>query len=112
MFTYNCTVYRGTEFSEKFAWTENDVAVDLTGWQAKAQLKSSALNMTYTLSSDNGEITLDNQGGITLTLTEDETATMLPGSYSWDLLLKNAHGTILPPLVSGTVTVLQGVTTW
>ena len=112
MFTHNLTIYRGTTFSERLVWTENSVPVDMTGWKAKTQIRSSVTNAAYILSTDGGEITLGAAGEIDLELDTEATATMLPGSYVWDILLMNPQGSIRPPIVSGTVTVLQGVTVW
>ena len=112
MFTYNFRIYRGTLFSERLVWTENGIPVDLTGWQAKAQIKSVAIGAAYELATAAGSIALGSNGEIDLVLDAIQTALMQPGSYSWDILLKNPTGDILPPIVSGTVTVLQGITVW
>ena len=112
MYTYNFQIYRGTLFSARMIWAENSVPVDLTNWQAKATIKSTAMSAAYTLSTDEGTIALGSAGEIELTLDPQATGLMLPGSYSWDILLKNPQGDILPPLVSGVVTILQGITAW
>ena len=110
MLTLNLTIYCGTLFSQTLIWSENNAVVDLTDWKAKAQIKSASA--VYSLSTDNGQIALGTTGEIALTLSESVTATMSPGSYSWDILLMNPQGDVLPPLVAGVVTVLQGVTVW
>lgn len=110
MLTLNLIIYRGTLFSQTLIWSENDAVVDLTGWKAKAQIQDA--DAAYLLSTDNGQIALGTAGEIQLTIPESVTATMLPGSYPWDILLMNPQGDVLPPLVAGMVTVLQGVTIW
>jgi hypothetical protein len=112
MFTYNLRIYRGTLFSERFVWTENLVPINLTGWQAKAQIKNATTGVAYVLSTDAGTIALGSAGEIDLVLDAQATIEMIPNSYAWDLLLKNPQGDILPPFISGVATVLQGVTTW
>ena len=44
MYTYNFQIYRGTLFSARMIWAENSVPVDLTNWQAKATIKSTAMS--------------------------------------------------------------------
>ena len=112
MFTHNLTIYRGTVFSERLLWTENGNSVDLTGWKAKARIKNTATEALYDLSTYTGHITLGTSGEIDLALDAEETLAMQPGSYVWDILLMTPQGNIQPPLVSGLVTVLQGVTVW
>ena len=67
---------------------------------------------TYSILSSDGQINLGVTGEISLTLDSHTTTSMLPGTYVWDLLLKNSDGEIQPPMVSGVATVLQGITVW
>ena len=109
-FTHNFIVYCGTTFSEVFVWSENDALVNLTGWEAQMQMRSPTA--TYSILSSDGQINLGVTGEISLTLDSHTTTSMLPGTYVWDLLLKNSDGEIQPPMVSGVATVLQGITVW
>lgn len=112
MFTCNFQIYRGTLATARVIYAENNIPINLTGWQAKAIIKNTAMNVAYSLSTYEGTIALGSAGEIQLTLDPHATELMLPGSYSWDIILKNPQGDILPPLISGIVTVLQGNTTW
>lgn len=110
MALYNPTIYVGTTFSQTFYWTENGVAVDLTDYQAKASAKSATA--LYEWSSSAGQILLGSDGSVSSILDEAFTSTMVPGSYVWDILLIDALGNVLPPMLSGVMTVLQGITAW
>lgn len=110
VFIHNIKIYKGTLYTERLVWTENDIPVNLTGWKAQAQLKGN--NQTYSLKSVDGQIQLGTAGEIDLILDASTTQFMEPGVYSWDLLLKNTDGDLLPPLVSGIATVLSIVTQW
>jgi hypothetical protein len=112
MYTYSFRIYKGTSFSERFIWSENDIPVDLTGWDAQVQLKSTGNGEIISLSVDDGTIALGNNGEIDLALDPTATALLIPGSYAWDILLKNPNGIIIAPIVSGVATIIQGVTVW
>jgi hypothetical protein len=104
------TIYKGTTFSQVFVWSENDLPVDLSSWEAKMQIKSAS--DTYTITSDTGGITLGDAGEIGLIFSSAFTSEMVAGSYKYDLLLRTDLGVIMPPIVSGMITVIQGVTSW
>jgi hypothetical protein len=106
----NPTVYIGTDFSISFCWKENGIALDLTGYRAKA--KASNVAASYVWSSDAGQIELSADGTVTIKLDSTFTATMLPGSYVWDMLLMTPNLAILPPKVTGVLTILMPITNW
>ena len=108
MFTHDLAIYCGNQFSTAFQWTENGTAMDLTGWSAKSTIKNSYI--FYTLTSDGGQISLGANGEIVIFLSAEVTNGMVPGVYQWDLLLRDNFEKVRPPIVSGTVNVIQGVT--
>jgi len=109
---YNFTMDQGSVFSVVLVYTDsNNVAVNLTGFTAKMQLRQS-YNSTaadLTLSTANGDITIVGATGtVTVNATAVQTGTLSAGLYVYDLELTS--GSNISRLVQGQVTVAEQVT--
>ena len=83
-------LYRGDDFGPwAMAWTQNSVAVDITGYTITAQIRDSEDGTI--LASFGVNITSAVNGAFELTLTDADTLTM-PSSAVWDLQLKSPGG--------------------
>lgn len=107
---YNVEAYQGATFELAFAWSNDDVRVDLTGYTARMQIREaySSPQPILTLTS-NSEITL---GGDTGTVTVVIAASVMEGvpakQYIYDLELVN--GTTVTRIIQGTFIVKAEVT--
>ena len=108
------TIEQGATFDITLTWKdENDVLIDLTGYSARMQIRStiSAAASLHELTDSNGGIVLgDAAGTIQLLITAADTAALaFPGkSAVYDLELVN--GTVVTRLLRGTVLLSKEVT--
>lgn len=106
----NLLVEQGATFSKRLVWRDkNKRPVNLTGYSAKMQVRSSATSSTviFELSTENGRITLASAGAIQLDIDANLTETISSGMY--DLKLYAPGGQEFR-LVEGKLTVSPGVT--
>ena len=103
--THNLTVEQGATFSLRLeVQTPAGAAVDLSGWTARAQIRTShkALKPTATFTTSMNAVS----GYIYLSLTSVETAAIPFGEYVYDVELYSADATpLVQRMVMGTVTV-------
>jgi hypothetical protein len=99
----NLTIYTGRSFVFPITWRAGNDAnsadrVNMTGWTAKMQLRSSATSSSVLLelSTTNGKITLGSDGSIVLNLLPADTATITAPSALYDLELIATDGSIIP----------------
>jgi len=80
----------------------------LAGCTVEALLKDRKGNVILDLSP----VIANAVGGIiTITITDEQTATLTPQSYlRWDLILELSDGRILPPIVAGDVSIINTIT--
>jgi hypothetical protein len=100
---------QGTTFSTTITLDDVDgVAYDLTGMQAKGQIRRSyySANATATFIVS---IPSPTEGGIILNLAANTTANIAAGRYVYDVAIKDSSNTITRVL-EGTVSVLPQVT--
>lgn len=110
---YNITAYRGITWQLLITYRdENGQGIDLTGYQAKMQVRVNkyATDVIVELSDGNG-ITLNSPatGDLSLILTDVQTNAIAAGDYEYDLILTDTAATKLL-LVKGAFTVKQPVT--
>lgn len=103
----NLIVDQGTSYSTSINLTDdNDSVVDLSSYTANAQIRK-------TYSSSNavsfGVEMYGSTGIITLSLTANQTANMVPGRFVYDVLLTDAES-VVSRIVEGIVTVTPRVT--
>ena len=110
--TYNATMEQGADWQLNFVWQDTTgTPINLTGYSAALQVRSSALAKTTVLSLTNGSgITITTStGNIAIDATASQTATIVNGAYAYDLKLTSAGGTVTR-LVQGTLNVTAAVT--
>lgn len=109
---YHIITDQGATFSRQLTWTDsNGAAVNLTGYSARMQLRTSVQNesVVLELTDTNGRISLGGAAGtITLTITAADMTTLTAMKYVYDLELVNS--TVVTRLVQGTFTVRPEVT--
>lgn len=107
---YKVEAYQGATFELAFAWSNDDVRVDLTGYTARMQIRESygSIQPILSLTSDS-EITL---GGDTGTVTVQIAASVMENisaqQYVYDLELVN--GATVTRIIEGSFIVKPEVT--
>lgn len=83
--TYDLYCYKGQTFFQNLRYkvAESGDVYDLTGHEAKAQIRR--FENDETLVAEITTIVSGADGVISLSLTAEQTAALLPGSYTWDL---------------------------
>jgi hypothetical protein len=110
---YNIIADQGATFTRQLTWNDSSgSAVDLTGYTARMQVRTSidaAGAATLSLTTENGRIVLGGTAG-TITLTAEATATqaVTAGAYVYDLEL--VSGSTVTRLVQGSFTLRGEVT--
>jgi len=107
---YTFRVRQGSTFSKQFTWSVNNAAVNLTGYTARMQARSSVSSSTVVLSwTTSNYITLGGAAGtITFSVPASVTDDIPAGSYVYDLEL--VSGATVTPLLAGDVLVDAEVT--
>tara|TARA_R100001015_G_C4532075_1_gene98220 strand:+ start:108 stop:446 length:339 start_codon:yes stop_codon:yes gene_type:complete len=107
--TYNFTLEQGSTFSRQITVQENSSALNLTGYTARMQMRSThdsssiALTFTTTIASP------ASNGIINLTATASNSSAVEEGMYVYDLEIESSGG-VVTRLMEGTVTVTPEVT--
>lgn len=102
----NLVIDQGTDYSTTVNLTDDDNnAVSLTGYTVQAQLRK-----TYSSSNSVSFVAsvAEDQGQVTLALSDTQTANLVPGRYVYDVIL--TAGGITSRIVEGIVTVTPRVT--
>jgi cytosine/adenosine deaminase-related metal-dependent hydrolase len=109
---YNLTMYQGASFDYSFAWKIDDVAVNLTGYSARMQVRRSHPSPTsvLTLTTENGGITLGGAlGTIQVVADADVTAELDAAFYVYDIELESPSEEVYR-LLEGKFTISPEVT--
>lgn len=105
---YNIIVEQGATFSQKVTVKTDGVVKDLTGYNARAQIRptktSSTLTATFSCTVDPTE------GEVVMTLSPSQTAAIEPGRYYYDLEIFTSGDSIVNRLLQGEVTLSPEVT--
>jgi hypothetical protein len=98
----NIVMDRAATFVKDLRWTIDGVPVDMHGYSGWLVVKPDYYSdeILFDLTSENGEITFDNNGGIHLTCAADETRKVEAGLYVYDLFIKTNAQVI--KMLSGT----------
>lgn len=109
--TVNLAVRAGASRDLSLTWIEGGEPVDLSGWSALLQVRTSSSSGTalVELSSADDEIVLGADGSIWAGFTPAHTVALQPGTYRYDLRLDDGDGNVLY-LVEGQVKVKTPVT--
>ena len=107
--SYNLFIDQGSDYAIQLTVKEQGSAKDLTGYFARAQMRSTkssaAVTATFTCT-----ITDPSEGIIKVELANSITETILAGLYYYDLELFSENDAIVTRLLEGQVTVTQEVT--
>lgn len=104
----NLVIDQGTDFQAKIDLTDtDDGAFDLSGYTVFSQMRKNyaASSAAATFATQHN----DDQGQITLSLTNTQTNVLDPGRYLYDVEIVSGAGTITR-VVEGIVTVTPGIT--
>tara|TARA_R100000742_G_C4237164_1_gene57544 strand:+ start:49 stop:438 length:390 start_codon:yes stop_codon:yes gene_type:complete len=106
--TYNFTVEQGATFTRLLTLKENDSAMNLTGYSAASQMRSTADTSTV---AGTFTATVSNAGAgqITLSMTATQTGNIEEGIYVYDTEITSGAGAITR-ILQGKVTVTANVT--
>lgn len=108
----NISVTLGDTLNLLMTYKADDVPVDITGWSANMQVKTTATATTNILSltTGNGRIILgDDAGTIQLLVDSTTMAALSVGKYVYDLELISGSG-IKTTIIKGGFTINQDVT--
>lgn len=110
VFVTNTVIYTHTDFAQTFVLedAQSNSVMDLTGYTGCAQLRryeSSVKTADFAVAISN----IPTTGRIEMSMTDAVTATLKPGKYFYDLLVKDSDGKITK-VVEGTVLVKKSVT--
>lgn len=107
--TYDLVIDQGSDFAIDLAVTENGSAKNLTGYSARAQMRSSktasSVSATFTCSIVNAS-----GGTLKVELPNATSTGMSAGRYYYDLEIFTNSNAIVKRLLEGTVTLNQEVT--
>ena len=108
---YTIACYQGATFNKVFTWEVDAVPVNLTGYTARMQVRSTKDSATTIVSLTTGSgITLGGAAGtITLDLSATATAALPSGVYLYDLELVSGGGQVTR-LLEGKFTISAEVT--
>lgn len=109
---YNPTIDQGSTWSVSLVYKDpSGNPINLTGYTAKMQLRKKYDSATAALTlatGGQGIVITGATGTIAITATDEQTATLDPGFYVYDLDLNN--GGVITRLIQGQVTVSAEVT--
>jgi hypothetical protein len=110
--TYDILIEQGATFSESMVYKDQGVAINLTGYTARMQVRSTleSASTVVELTTANGRIALGGTAGtITLTISATDTAALTSGRGVYDLELVSGSG-IVTRLLQGVCTISRNVT--
>ena len=106
---HNFTLEQGSTFDREITVQENSQALNLTGYSARMQMRSthdsSSIALTFTAAIANPA----SNGKINLGATATATAAVEEGIYVYDLEIESSAGTVTR-ILEGTITVTPEVT--
>ena len=112
IFLKNFLVEQGATYSQVITYKEAGVAINLTGYTARLQVRSTleSASTVVELTTANGRIVLGGAAGtITLTISATDTAALTAGRGVYDLELVSGSG-IVTRLLQGVATISRNVT--
>jgi hypothetical protein len=110
--TYDLTIEQGANFSQVITYKEDGVAVNLTGYTARMQVRATleSASTLVELTTANSRIALGGAAGtISLTISATDTAALTAGRGVYDLELVSGSG-IVTRLLQGVATISRNVT--
>jgi hypothetical protein len=110
--TYDILIEQGATFSQVITYKEAGVAVNLTGYTARMQVRATleSASTLVELTTANSRIALGGTAGtISLTISATDTAALTSGRGVYDLELVSGSG-IVTRLLQGVATISRNVT--
>jgi hypothetical protein len=110
--TYNITIEQGATFRLSITWKADGVAVDITGYTARMQVRHrySSTDTLLSLTSAAGDIVLGGSAGtIVVTASATATAAITERAAFYDLELVSGSG-VVTRLLQGAVSITPEVT--
>lgn len=110
--TYDILIEQGATFSQVITYKDVGVAVNLTGYTARMQVRATieAATALIDLTTANGRIALGGAAGtITLSISAADTEALTAGRGVYDLELVSGSG-IVTRLLQGVATISRNVT--
>ena len=106
---YNLTIDQGSDFALDLVVKEDNVAKDLTGYSARAQMRNtkgaSTVAATFTCTVINAT-----DGEVKMQLTNSTSSAISAGKYYYDLEIFTSGDVIVSRLMEGTVILTPEVT--
>lgn len=106
---YPIKMRQGDTYKRTLTWLVSKTPVDLTGYDARLQIRESADDTTAALDASDYLTLGGEEGTIDIEIPANETATLDPGRYVYDLEVESAGGEVTT-LLAGSVKVTAEVT--
>ena len=107
---YDLTIDQGTTFAIDITINESGSAKDLTGYSARAQMRSTKTASTVAASFTCTVLNPATEGKVKMELSPATTSAMAAGVYFYDLEIHTSNDAIVKRLIEGKVTLNQEVT--
>jgi hypothetical protein len=110
VYVTNLTINAGADFDQTFTLenSQSNSTLNLTGYTATSQLRKHSGSSTYV--SFNTSIPNSQFGKIRINLTSQQTASLKPGRYVYDVVITQTSSNIKTRVIEGMVLVREGVT--
>ena len=106
---YNLVIDQGSDFAINFTVKDNGSAKDLTGYSARAQMRTSK-NATTVAATFTCTIPDPSSGTVVMTLPNATSSAMAAGTYVYDLEIFTSGDATVTRLIQGSVDLTQEVT--
>lgn len=108
---YNIVCPQGSTFQQQLIYKIDDVVVDLTGYDARMQVreKHTSKSSVLDLNVSNGGLAVDSQGAIDITISATTTAALIAKEYVYDIEIISS-GSVVTRLLEGRFMVTPEVT--
>ena len=104
------TIKKGCTFLRSFNYLdENLVAVPITGWtpQCDCRVTTNGTIGSAVIFDLGASVTNGATGEVTFEISDEDTALLDAGTYTYDLIFGKPDGTRTEPIIQGMVTVVQ-----
>lgn len=106
---YNLVIDQGSDFAINFTVKDNGSVKNLTGYSARAQMRTSK-NATSVAATFTCNIATPTNGTVTMSLPNATSSAMSAGTYVYDLEIFTSGDASVTRLIQGTVDLTQEVT--
>ncbi len=106
---YNLVIDQGSDYAESFTLNENGSVKNLTGYSARAQMRTSK-SSSVVAASFTCTISTPADGTVVMSLSNATSSALTAGVYVYDLELFTAGDAIVSRILQGSVDLTQEVT--